>query len=113
MADPINVSYWLTYVIRPDHLKWVQAAFLIILFGFCWIRQCCRTLADTLRWMCWALAIFIPLNVIVDGYFYLTLALLLLLFVCAAEGWWDPGPRMAEREDSLNVTQPPQVLSRT
>ena len=93
LADPINVSYWLTYVIRPDHLKWVQAALLIILFGFCWIRQCCRTLADTLRWMCWALAIFIPLNVIVDGYFYLTLALLLLLFVCVAEGWWDPGPR--------------------
>ncbi len=88
LADPINLSYWLTYVIRPSQLKWVQAAILTALFVYCFIRHRCTTLVDTLRWMCCALAIFIPLNVLVDGYFYLTLALMLLFFVCAAEGYW-------------------------
>ncbi len=112
LADPINLSYWLTYVVRPDHLKWVQAAVLVTLFGFCFVRQCCRTLDDTLRWMCWALGIFIPLNVIVDGYFYLTLALMLLLYLCAATGWWDRNLGVAEDSDLLAVAQPSQVLSR-
>ena len=87
-ADPINLSYWLTFAVRPDQLKWVQAVVLVGLFGWCCWRGRCTTLADTLRWMCCALALFIPLNVIVDGYFYLTLALVLLLFVCAESGWW-------------------------
>lgn len=91
LADPINLSYWLTYLIRPDQLKWVQAALLTALFGYCWWKKRCVTLADTLRWMCVALAVFIPLNVLVDGYFYLTLLLMLMLFVCAANEWWaDP-----------------------
>ena len=89
LADPINLSYWLTYLIRPDQLKWVQAAAMVSIFTFCAVRNGCRDLPDTLRWMCWALAVFIPLNVIVDGYFYLTLLLLLVLFVCSANGWWE------------------------
>jgi hypothetical protein len=87
LADPINVSYWLTYLVRPDQLKWLQAAVLVGLFVSCWITGRCSTLADTLRWMCVALALFIPMNVLVDGYFYLTLLLMLLLFVCFANGW--------------------------
>ncbi len=89
LADPINVSYWLTYLIRPSQLKWVQAIVLTGLFGYCFLRRRCATLTDTLRWMCCALAIFIPLNVLVDGYFYLTLALMLLFFICAANGYWE------------------------
>ncbi len=88
LADPINLSYWLTYLIRPDHLKWVQLAVLTILFGYCFFAGHCKTLPDTLRWMCVALAVFIPLNVLVDGYFYLTLLLMLLLYLCAVNDWW-------------------------
>lgn len=88
LADPINLSYWLTFVVRPDQLKWLQAGVLGALFLYCVAAQRCRGLADTLRWMCVALAIFIPMNVLVDGYFYLTLALMLLLYVCVANGWW-------------------------
>ena len=88
LADPVNLSYWLTYVMRPDQLKWIQAVVLVTLFGICWGRHRCVDLADTLRWMCTALALFIPLNVLVDGYFYLTLLLMLLFYVCAANDWW-------------------------
>ncbi|HLI75311.1 MAG TPA: hypothetical protein VKV02_00075, partial [Acidobacteriaceae bacterium] len=88
LADPMNFSYWLTYVVRPDQLKWIQAAVLTTMFMWCVARGRCGTLEDTLRWMIWALAIFIPLNVIVDGYFYLTLLLLVLIYVCVANGWW-------------------------
>ncbi|MGI4828393.1 MAG: hypothetical protein ACRYFU_09430, partial [Janthinobacterium lividum] len=88
LADPINLSYWATYIVRPDQLKWVQLAVLTGVFGFCMVRGYCRTLEDMLRWMCIALTIFIALNVIVDGYFYLTLLLLMLMYTCAATGIW-------------------------
>ncbi len=91
LADPINLSYWVTFVVRPDHLKWVQLAVLTALFGFCVIKGRCCSLVDTLRWMSVALAIFIALNVLVDGYFYLTLLLLLLLYTFLATGVW-PDP---------------------
>lgn len=98
LAEPINLSYWLTYLIRPDELRWVQAVVLTALFAGCFALQRCRTLVDTLRWMSIALAVFIPLNVLVDGYFYLTLLLLLLLYLCAANGWW---PQGVDREDAV------------
>ena len=112
VADPINVSYWMTFLIRPDQLKWVQAGALVALFGICIAREYCRTLTDTLRWMCCSLAIFIPLNVIVDGYFYLTLALMLLFFVCAAEGYWDQGPEAGEAEALFGPGKVPETLAR-
>lgn len=92
LAEPMNVSYWLTYVIQPDQLRWVQAVVLTALFGFCVVRHKCATTPDTLRWMTCALALFIPLNVLVDGYFYLTLLLFVLLFLCSAEGLWRGAP---------------------
>ena len=97
LADPINLSYWLTYVVRPNELKWVQLVILIGIFAYCVYRQRCMTLADTLRWMSIALAVFIPLNVIVDGYFYLTLLVFLLLYTCAVSGWW------AEPQTALTI----------
>ena len=88
LAEPINVSYWVTYFVRPDQLKWVQLGVLSGVFVFCIVRGRCRTLEDTLRWMCAGLAIFIALNVLVDGYFYLTLLLLLLMYTLSAEELW-------------------------
>lgn len=92
IADPMNLSYWLTFVVRPDRLKWVQLVVLAAIFLFCVARRRCRTLVDMLRWMSLALALFIALNVLVDGYFYLTLLLLLLIFTCAATGIWEEEP---------------------
>ena len=91
LADPINLSYWVTFLVRPDQLKWVQLGVMTLLFCFCMIRGKCQTLVDTLRWMSGALALFIALNVLVDGYFYLTLLLLLLMYIYAATGIW-PDP---------------------
>ena len=89
LADPINLSFWLTYVVRPSDLKWVQLATLTILFAYCVFRGKCRSLTDTLRWMSAALTIFILMNVLVDGYFYLTLLLMLLMYTYATAGLWN------------------------
>ena len=91
LADPINLSYWVTFVVRPDHLEWVQLVVLTAMFAFCIVHGRCRSLLDTLRWMSAALAVFIALNVLVDGYFYLTLLLLMLLYTFVATGTW-PDP---------------------
>ena len=90
LADPMNLSYWVTYLVRPDQLKWVQLGVLAGLFAFCVVAGRCRTLEDTLRWMSVGLAIFIALNVLVDGYFYLTLLLLLLTYTLVVTGIWVP-----------------------
>lgn len=88
LADPMNASYWVTYLVRPDQLKWVQLGVLTALFSYCVAKKRCGDLQDTLRWMCVALAVFIALNVLVDGYFYLTLLLVLLMYTLAATGIW-------------------------
>ncbi len=97
LADPINLSYWVTFLVRPDQLKWVQLVVLTAVFGYCVVHSRCGTLADTLRWMSVGLALFIALNVLVDGYFYLTQMLLLLMYTLAASGIWrEPFPEGAE-----------------
>lgn len=88
LADPINASFWVSYIVRPDHLKWVQLAVLTGVFAYCLRAGRCRSLEDTLRWMSAALAIFISLNVLVDGYFYLTLMLVLVMYTLSATGIW-------------------------
>ena len=88
LADPINLSYWLTFFVRPSDLKWVQLVVLTILFGYCVLAGRCRTLTDTLRWMSVALGLFIATNVLVDGYFYLTLLVVLLMYTFSAAGIW-------------------------
>lgn len=88
LADPINLSYWLTFIVRPSDLKWVQLVVLTILFGYCVFAGRCATLADTLRWMSVALGLFIAMNVLVDGYFYLTLLIILLMYTFSAAGIW-------------------------
>ena len=62
IARPMNLSYWASFVVRPSHLKWVQLVLLSGIFGFCWLREQCADLTDTLRWMIWALLTFILLQ---------------------------------------------------
>lgn len=91
VAEPMNLSYWATYVIAPAHLQRLQAVLMVLIFGWCVVRRRCTTFADTLRWMTLALTVFILFNVIIDGYFFLTLLVLALAYVCVANGWWyDP-----------------------
>jgi hypothetical protein len=89
IARPINLAFWVTNVVRPVNLKWIQLALLSGIFGFCWLRGRCRDLADTLRWMVAAWVVFILLNVLIDGYFYLMLLVPMMVYVCVANGWWD------------------------
>ena len=49
LADPINLSYWVTFAVRPDQLKWVQLAAMAGIFCYCFLRGRCATLTDTLR----------------------------------------------------------------
>lgn len=91
VADPINLSFWVTYLVRPDKLLRVQAVLMVTIFAVCFVRRRCATLEDTLRWSCAALTVFILFNSIVDGYFYLMLLVPLLLYTCVANGWFrDP-----------------------
>ena len=103
LADPINLSYWVTFIVRPDELKWVQLVVLTGVFAFCLVWGRCRSLTDTLRWMSVALAIFIALNVLVDGYFYLTLLLLLLLYTVLVTGIWPEPTQNLETDTPLIV----------
>ena len=59
-----------------------------LIFIYCFMRNRCRDIADTLRWMVFALTAFILFNVIIDGYFYLMLLVVMLVFTCVANGWW-------------------------
>ncbi len=91
-AEPINLSYWVTYVIHPNKLLRLQAALMVGIFVYCCVRGRCKDLADTLRWMIVALTTFVLLNVLVDGYFFLMLLVPMLVFTCVANGWWaEPG----------------------
>jgi hypothetical protein len=87
-ADPINLSYWVTYLIHPDKLLKLQAVLMIAIFIYCFLRNRCVDLVDTLRWMIFALTVFILLNVLIDGYFYLMLLVPMLVFTCVVNGWW-------------------------
>jgi hypothetical protein len=87
-AEPINLSFWATYIIHPDKLLRLQAALMIVIFLYCWMRGRCADFADTLRWMIVALTTFVMFNVLVDGYFYLMLLVPMLVFTCVANGWW-------------------------
>jgi hypothetical protein len=88
LANPINLSYWATYFIHPDHLLRLQAALMVAVFLYCFVTGRCKDLADTLRWMIVALATFILLNVLVDGYFFLMLLVVVMVYVCVANDWW-------------------------
>ncbi len=110
LADPLNVSYWLTFLVRPDQLKWLQLAAMTCIFAYCVLQRRCETLTDTLRWMTVALGLFIAMNVLVDGYFYLTLMLMLLMYTLAALKVWPEPVLLGEKrlpEDNGRMVQKP------
>ena len=99
IARPMNLSFWASYVVPLSSLKWIQLFLLTVVFLFCWIQGRCQDLADMLRWMIAALTVFILLNVIVDGYFYLMLLLPMLVYTCVANEWWaTPGDYASEAQ---------------
>ncbi len=87
-AAPLNLSYWVTYAIHPDKLLRLQALLMVAIFAYCFFKHRCATLEDTLRWIIVALTVFIMLNVLVDGYFYLMLLVPMLIYTCVANRWW-------------------------
>ncbi len=91
IADPINLSFWVTYMIAPTQLLKLQAGLMIAIFLYCFLRGRCADLVDMLRWMVVALTVFIVLNVLVDGYFFLMLLVVLLVYTCVANDWWTEG----------------------
>lgn len=104
-AMPINLSYWVTYLIRPDKLLRLQALLMIAIFVYCFARKGCATLEDTLRWSIIALTVFTLFNVLVDGYFYLMLLVPMLIYTCVANGWWREPNQPATSLGSKNWRQ--------
>jgi hypothetical protein len=47
-----------------------------------------------------ALTTFVMFNVLVDGYFFLMLLVPMLVYTCAANGWWAE-PKSQERADVM------------
>lgn len=96
LADPINLSYWVTYVVPVGQLLKLQALLMIAIFLYAFARGRCRDVADTLRWMIVAVTVFVLLNSLVDGYFYLMILVMMLAYVCIANGWWMEGATVPE-----------------
>jgi hypothetical protein len=97
IAEPMNLSFWATYVIPPDRLLRLQAVLMIAIFVFCFARGRCADFIDTLRWMIVALTTFVLFNVLVDGYFFLMLLVPMLVYTCVASGWWSE-PEITPRD---------------
>lgn len=111
-ADAMNLSYWATYIIPTHRLLWLQAILMAAIFAYCVLRGRCRDLTDTLRWMSVALITFVLFNVIVDGYFYLMISILLLAYTCVANGWWSgPESRSQTRISGLAPCAPAEAPS--
>lgn len=85
-ARPVNLSFFTAALVGPQHLALVQLVTLIAVFVVAMRAHACRSFAGTLRMMALALASFVLLNLLVWGYFFLLLELLLLLHLLAAEG---------------------------
>jgi len=98
IAGPINLSYWVTYVVPVGQLLKLQAVLMIAIFLYAFLRGRCKDVTDTLRWMIVAITIFVILNSIVDGYFYLMLLVIMLAYTCIANGWWDKSQSIAQSE---------------
>ena len=101
LPEPMNLSFWATYLIHPDKLLRFQALLMVGLFVYCFACKRCTDVADTLRWMTVAVGLFILFNVLVDGYFYLMLLVIMLAYVCIANGWW-----LAPRESRTGSPAP-------
>lgn len=87
-ARPVNFSYWMGSLVGARHLQGVQFVMLAGLFLYCVVTRSCRTLTQCLRWMAISLVAFIMLNILVWGYFFLLLEVILLLYVMSVNEWF-------------------------
>ena len=86
-ARPVNFSFWLATLLSSRALQPAQAILLSALLLACAARHACRTFTGLMRALAIALTAFLLLNILVWGYFFLLLELLLLVFVASASGW--------------------------
>ena len=86
-ARPVNFAFWIATLLSPRALQPAQIAVLTAVLLVCAARHSCRTFTGLMRALTIALTAFILLNLLVWGYFFLLLELLLLLFVASANGW--------------------------
>lgn len=86
-ARPVNLSFWLATLLSPRALQPVQILVLVAIFLVSVARHTCSSFTGLLGALAVALAAFLLLNILVWGYFFLLLELLLLLFVASANGW--------------------------
>lgn len=86
-ARPVNFSYWIGSIVGAQHLERVQFVVLAGIFIYCAVTRSCGTLPQCLRWMAVSLTCFIMLNILVWGYFFLLLGVILLLYLISANGW--------------------------
>jgi uncharacterized membrane protein len=98
-ARPVNFSYWVGAVVGPRNLQVVQFCVLAGMFFYCVATRSCSTLTQCLRWMAISLVCFIMLNILIWGYFFLLLAVILLLYTISANGW------LKDEEDSGGNTK--------
>ncbi len=89
-ARPVNLSFFLARVLGPRHLPLAQLAVLVALFAAALHARACATFPGALRLMVLALTSFVLLNLLVWGYFFLLIELLLLLHLLAAEDAFFP-----------------------
>ena len=85
-ARPVNLSFAAATILGTAHLPLAQLVALALLFVGAVRTHACRTFTGTLRLMCLALTAFVLLNLLVWGYFFLLLELLLLLYLLSANG---------------------------
>ena len=86
-ARPVNLSFWLATLLSPRALQPIQAVLLAAVLLVCAVRHTCRSFTGLARSLAIALTAFLLLNILVWGYFFLLLELLLLIFVASANGW--------------------------
>ncbi|MFC6646810.1 hypothetical protein ACFQBQ_14720 [Granulicella cerasi] len=87
-ARPMNLAHWAAQVVTPEHLKAVQMAALVTIFGVAVFAKKCATAAGCLACMTTAFLAFIMLNILIDGYFYLTFLTLAMGYLFTANQWW-------------------------
>lgn len=99
-ARPANLSYGVAGLVGRGHLQLVQAAVIIALLLFCVMTRSCSTTVGAMRWITTAVLLFVLLNFIVWGYFFLLVLLLTLVGTLAANDW------LTQENDELDKRLP-------
>ncbi len=86
-ARVINLSYAAATLVGSRHLAVVQGMVVGGLLAYSMARRRCSTATRCLGQMSVALTLFVLLNVLVWGYFFLLIGLLLVLYTFSANGW--------------------------